>query len=43
MRDFEKMSKKHFDNFVFRHFMKSGNYAAYSRRDIEKLMVDAVR
>ena len=32
---------KHFDNFVFRHFMKSGDYAAYSRRDIEKLMVDA--
>ena len=32
---------KYFDNFVFRHFMKSGDYAAYSRRDIEKLMVDA--
>ena len=29
---------KHFDNFVFRHFMKSGDYAAYSRKDIEKLM-----
>ncbi|MBQ7876395.1 MAG: methyltransferase domain-containing protein [Clostridia bacterium] len=29
---------KYFDNFVFRHFMKSGDYAAYSRKDIEKLM-----
>lgn len=29
---------KAFDNFVFRHFMKSGDYAAYSRKDIEKLM-----
>lgn len=29
---------KHFDNFVFRHFMKSGDYAAYSRKDIERLM-----
>ncbi len=32
---------KYFDNFVFRHFMKSGDYAAYSRKDIEKQMVDA--
>lgn len=32
---------KAFDNFVFRHFMKSGDYAAYSRKDIEKLMIDA--
>lgn len=29
---------KYFDNFVFRTFMKSGDYAAYSRKDIEKMM-----
>ena len=30
---------KYFDNFIFRHFMKSGDYAAYSRKDIEKMMI----
>lgn len=30
---------KAFDNFFFRHFMKSGDYAAYSKKDIEKLMI----
>ena len=29
---------KHFDNFIFRHFMKSGDYAAYSKKDIAILM-----
>lgn len=29
---------KFFYNFVFRHCIKSGDYAAYSRKDIEKLM-----
>lgn len=29
---------KCFDNYVFRYFMKSGDYAAYSRKDIENLM-----
>ena len=32
---------KHFDNFIFRNFMKSGDYAAYDRKDIEKLMTCA--
>ncbi len=31
---------KAFDNFVFRHFMNSGDYAAYSIKDIAKLMED---
>lgn len=29
---------KHFDNFFFRYFMRSGDYAAYSRKDIETRM-----
>ena len=29
---------KLFDNIVFKYFMKSGDYAAYSIKDIEKLM-----
>lgn len=29
---------KHFDNFIFRHFMKSGDHAAYRKKDIANLM-----
>lgn len=30
---------KHFDNFIFKHFMRSGDYAVYSSKDIERMMI----